>query len=556
MRNGAEESFDYVIVGSGSAGSVLASRLTEDGAATVLVLEAGGGDGSVYIQMPSALSIPMNMERYNWFYESEPEPHLGGRRMHTPRGKVVGGSSSINGLVYIRGNPFDFDRWEEEGARGWGYPDVLPYFKRAESRQEGGDDYRGGDGPLATRYGTLRNPLYRAFVEAAREAGYAETEDVNGFRQEGFGRMDMTVKDGVRWSAANAYLKPAMRRPNLSVRTGALATRILFEGRRATGVAYRRGGGEHIARARRAVILAGGPINSPQLLKLSGVGPAAELASHGIAVVHDLPGVGENLQDHLEFYFQVACKEPITLYSSMNPLAKALIGMRWLLFKDGLGATNHFETCGFIRSRAGVRYPDIQYHFLPLAVTYDGQGLASEHGFQAHVGPMRSKSRGWVRLRSRDPMDKPKVLFNYMSHPDDWTEMRACVRLTREIFGQKAFDRYRGREIQPGADVVSDAAIDAFVRDKVESAYHPSCTCRMGSPKDPMAVVDPTTRVIGLEGLHVVDSSIMPSITTGNLNAPTIMIGEKAADLIRGRPPLPASNAPYYVAENWQTAQR
>ena len=556
MLNGVTESFDYVVVGSGSAGSVLAARLTEDAAATVLVLEAGGGDGSIFIQMPSALSIPMNMPKYNWFYESEPEPHLGGRRLHTPRGKVLGGSSSINGLVYIRGNPLDFDRWEEEGAQGWGYRNVLPYFRRAETREEGGDEYRGGDGPLATRYGTLNNPLYDVFVEAAKEAGYAATADVNGFRQEGFGRMDMTVKDGVRCSAANAYLKPAMKRPNLKVMTQALATRVSFDGKRATGVVYRRGGVEHEAHARRGVILAGGPINSPQLLKLSGVGPAEELRSHGIGVVHNLAGVGENLQDHLEFYFQVACTRPITLYSSMNPLAKALIGMRWLAFKDGLGATNHFETCGFIRSRAGVRYPDIQYHFLPLAVTYDGQGLASEHGFQAHVGPMRSKSRGFVRLRSKDPLEKPKVVFNYLSHPDDRVEMRACVRLTREIFAQAAFDPYRGREIQPGADVVSDEAIDAFVRDKVESAYHPSCTCKMGSPSDPMAVVDPTTRVIGLDGLHVVDSSIMPSITTGNLNAPTIMIGEKAADLIRGKPALPASNAPYYVAENWQTAQR
>ena len=550
------ETFDYVIVGAGSAGCVLANRLTEDGKSTVLLLEYGGADGSVYIQMPSALSIPMNMDRYNWGYETEPEPHLGGRRLHTPRGKVLGGSSSINGMVYIRGNPLDFERWEEEGARGWAFRDVLPYFKRAETRAEGGDSYRGSDGPLHTSYGRLTNPLYRAFVEAAKQAGYPETEDVNGFRQEGFGRMDMTVRDGRRWSAASAYLKSAMHRPNLLVRTGALTTRVLFEGRRAWGVRYRQGEIEREALARREVILSAGPISSPHLLKLSGVGPGSELAAHDIRVVADRPGVGENLQDHLEFYFQVACKEPITLYSSLNPAAKALIGLRWLLRKDGLGATNHFETCGFIRSRAGVKHPDIQYHFLPAAISYDGGSLADRHGFQAHVGPMRSKSRGSVRLASPDARDKPLIRFNYMSHPDDWTEMRACVRLTREIFAQPAFAPFHDGEIQPGEGVESDYAIDDFVRRKVESAYHPSCSCRMGRSDEPLAVVDPETRVIGVEGLRVVDSSIMPSITTGNLNAPTIMIGERAADLIKGAPSLPASNAPFYAAPDWETAQR
>lgn len=550
------ETFDYVIVGAGSAGCVLADRLTADGRHRVLVLEYGGSDRSVFIQMPSALSIPMNTSRYNWGYETEPEPHLGGRRLHTPRGKVLGGSSSINGLVYIRGNPLDFDRWEEEGATGWGYRHVLPYFRRAETREEGGDAYRGANGPLHTRYGRLENPLYRAWIEAGRQAGYPLTEDVNGYQQEGFGRMDMTVHRGRRWSAANAYLKPARRRPNLKLVTGALATRIVLDGRKAVGVRYLQGGTEHEARAAAEVILAGGAINSPQLLKLSGIGPAEELKQQGIEVVQHLPGVGENLQDHLEFYFQLACTQPITLYSAQSLFRKGLIGLRWLLFKDGLGATNHFESCAFIRSRAGVRYPDIQYHFLPLAVTYDGNALASEHGFQAHVGPMRSKSRGWVRLRSAEPTDPPRILFNYMSHPEDWAEMRACVRLTRELFAQPAFAPYRGRELQPGSHVTTDEAIDAFIRDKVESAYHPSCTCRMGNPDDPMAVVDLDTRVIGIEALRVVDSSIMPSITTGNLNAPTIMIGEKAADLILGKDPLPASNAPVYVAEDWETAQR
>jgi choline dehydrogenase len=552
----AEDTFDYVIVGAGSAGCVLADRLTESGEHSVLLLEYGGSDRSILIQMPAALSYPMNMPRYNWFFYTEPEPGLGGRCLHTPRGKVLGGSSSINGLVYVRGNPLDFERWASEGAHGWAYRDVLPYFKRTERRERGGDAYRGGGGQVQTRSGSLENPLNGAWLEAGRQAGYPTTEDMNGFQQEGFGRMDMTVGGGRRSSAANAYLRPAMRRSNLAVKTHSLATRVLFEGRRAVGVAYRRGGDEHVARVRREVILSAGPIQSPKLLKLSGVGPAPELAAHGIAVVHDLPGVGANLQDHLEFYFQMACTQPVTLYSHTSLWRKALVGLRWLLFKDGLGASNQFEAGGFIRSRAGVRYPDIQYHFLPMAVSYDGSSLAQEHGFQAHVGPMRSQSRGWVRLASADPAEKPKVFFNYLSRPEDLEEMRACVRLTREIFAQPAFAPYRGREIQPGASVQSDEQIDDFVRQHVESAYHPSCSCRMGSPQDPLAVVDPQARVIGVEGLRVVDSSIMPSITTGNLNAPTLMLAEKAADHIRGRSPLPPEEAPFYVAPNWQTSQR
>jgi choline dehydrogenase len=556
MLKVAEESFDFIVVGAGSAGSVLADRLSADGLSRVLVLEYGGEDNSIFIRMPSALSIPMNNPRYNWGYVSEPEPNLNGRRIGVPRGKVIGGSSSINGLVYVRGNPLDFDRWEEEGAAGWAYRNVLPYFRRAETREEGGDEYRGDSGPLRTRYGRLGNPLYRTFIDSAIEAGYPATSDINGYRQEGFGRLDMTVHEGRRWSAADAYLKPAMNRPNLLVRIRSLATQVIFEGRRAVGVRYRQDGIERIALAAREVILSGGPINSPQLLKLSGIGPGDELQANGIGVINDLPGVGENLQDHLEFYFQVASRQPITLFSSIGLWARSLIGIRWLMTGDGLGSTNHFEACGFIRSRAGVKYPDIQYHFLPLAAAYDGSTLAKEHGFQAHVGPMRSKSRGSVKLRSPDPLDQPRIAFNYMSHEDDWAEMRASVRLTREIFGQKPFDAYRGREILPGALVQSDDEIDAFIRDKVETAYHPSCSCRMGRADDPFAVVDPETKVRGVERLRVVDSSIMPSITTGNLNAPTIMIGEKAADLILGRQPLPPSNTPYYVAADWQTAQR
>jgi len=550
------ETFDYVIVGAGSAGCVLADRLTESGQDSVLLLEYGGSDRSIWIQMPSALNIPLNMPRYDWSYYTEPESNLNNRRLHTPRGKVLGGSSSINGLVYVRGNPLDFERWESEGAAGWGYADVLPYFRRAEAYLGGADDYRGGDGKLATRKGLLENPLHEAWLAAGREAGYPYTADMNGFQQEGFARMDMTVANGRRCSTANAYLRPAMRRPNLAVRTHALVTAVQFAGRRAIGVRYQRGGVTHEARVRREVIVCAGSINSPQLLKLSGVGPGSELAALGIAVVQDLPGVGENLQDHLEFYFQVASREPVTLYSQMSLWRRALIGARWLLAHDGLGASNHFETGGFIRSRAGIRYPDMQFHFLPLAVNYDGSSLAKEHGFQAHVGPMRSHSHGHVRLRSAAPSDKPIIFFDYMSRPTDWIEMRACVRLTREIFAQHAFDRYRGREIQPGEQVRTDDEIDTFIRAKVESAFHPSCTCKMGRAADPMAVVDKETRVIGLEALRVVDSSIMPSITTGNLNAPTIMLAEKAADHIRGRSLLPRASAPYYIAPGWESRQR
>ena len=551
------DSYDFIVVGAGSAGCVLADRLSADGTNRVLLLEAGGSDRSILIQMPAALAYPINTKRWNWGYYSEPEPHLGGRRLHCPRGLGLGGSSSINGLVYVRGNPLDFELWRDEhGAAGWGYGDVLPYFKRAETRAEGGDNYRGADGPLSTCYGTLKNPLNQAWLDAAQQAGYDLTEDYNGYRQEGFGRMDMTVRDGTRCSAAKAYLYIARNRSNLTVVQHALATRVLFEGKRAVGIEYEQHGTLHQVRASREVLLSGGSINSVQLLKLSGIGPAEELKGLGIEVLADRPGVGANLQDHLEFYFQMACTKPVTLFGKTGLLSKALVGAEWLFLRRGIGASNQFESCGFIRSKAGIKYPDIQYHFFPMAINYDGSSLASEHGFQAHVGPMRSKSRGSVTLRSKDPREHPKILFNYMSTPEDWADMRACVRLTREIFQQDAFQPWRGREIQPGADCISDEAINAFIAEHVESALHPSCTCKMGDAKDPMAVVDPELKVIGVEGLRVIDSSVMPSITTGNLNAPTIMIGEKGADHVLGKGLLAPSNAPYYVAPNWESSQR
>ena len=553
----ARREYDYIIVGAGSAGCVLANRLSEDPATRVLLLEAGGSDSSLFVQMPTALSIPMNMARYNWGFVSEPESFMDDRRLDCPRGRVLGGSSSINGMVYVRGHACDFDEWEEHGATNWGYRHCLPYFKRAETWSNGSDEYRGGDGPLATSNGNnMRNPLYSAFIAAGRQAGYIDTQDYNGYRQEGFGPMHMTVRKGVRWSTANAYLKPVLHRPNLTVVSNVLCEKIVIEQGSAVGVRYVQGGNSVTARCNAEVILSAGSIGSPMLLQLSGVGPAHALQAAGVAVVQDLPGVGENLQDHLEVYFQYECTQPITLNAKLNPWSKFLIGARWILFKDGLGATNHFESCGFIRSRAGIKWPDIQYHFLPAAMRYDGRAAFSGHGFQVHVGPNKPKSRGRVRILSSDPRDKPSVLFNYLQHRDDVEAFRRCIRLSREILQQPAMDPYRGAEIQPGVDCQSDEAIDSWIRRNAESAYHPSCTCKIGSADDPMAVLDPECRVRGIERLRVVDSSIFPTITNGNLNAPTIMCAEKAADIILERPPLPASNAPYWIDPQWQQRQR
>jgi choline dehydrogenase len=530
---GADSDYDYVIIGSGSAGGVLANRLSEDGDARVLVLEAGPRDRSLYIHMPAAFAWPLKDDKYNWYYESEPEPHMDGRSMYCPRGRVLGGSSSINGMAYVRGHALDYDRWAGNALPEWSYAHVLPYFKRAESRGKGGDAYRGSDGPLHVSTGACTNPLYTAFIEAGVQAGYPFTEDMNGFQQEGFGAMDMTTRRGRRWSTAQAYLKPALPRPNLDLQMRALVTRILFEGKRAVGVEYAVGGSVRTVRAEREVLLCGGAINSPQLLLLSGIGEGEALRRLGIEVRADLPGVGRNLQDHLEVYVQHACTRPISLYGATRPWNQARIGLQWLLFGEGLGATNHFESGAFIRRNSSVRHPDLQYHFLPMAVSYDGRAAAEGHGYQAHVGPMRPTARGRVALRSADPRDKPSILFNYMATEGDREEMRDAVRLTREIFAQRAFAPFRG-----------PAEIDAFVRAKGESAYHPSCTCRMGS--DELAVVDGEARVHGIDGLRVVDASIMPSIVSGNLNAPTIMVAEKAADIIRGMAPLAPEYPPVY----------
>ena len=540
--------YDYVIVGGGSAGSALGNRLSADPKNQVLVLEAGRSDykWDVFIHMPAALPFPIGSRFYDWKYESEPEPFMGGRRIYHARGKVLGGSSSINGMIFQRGNPLDYERWgADPGMATWDYAHCLPYFKKMESCMAGGDEWRGDHGPLVLERGPATNPLFTAFFTAAEQAGYPLTKDVNGFQQEGFAPFDRNIKNGRRWSAAQAYLHPVMSRPNLTVQTRAMVTKVLFEGKRAVGVEYRHGKGDPQRVYAREIVLCGGAINSPQLLQLSGVGDAEHLGGLGIDVVHHLPGVGENLQDHLEVYVQYACKEPVSIAPGMAKWKRPLIGAEWLFLRKGLGATNHFEGGGFARSNDDVAYPNLMFHFLPIAIRYDGSAPTGGHGYQVHVGPMYSDARGSVKIVSTDPAEHPALRFNYLSTEQDRREWVEAIRVARGILTQPAFDRYNDGELSPGPSVETDQEILDWVAKDAETALHPSCTCRMGT--DEMSVVDPTSmRVHGVQGLRVVDASVMPYVTNGNIYAPVMMLAEKAADLILGITPEPPSDAPFY----------
>ena len=550
--------FHYIIVGAGSAGCVLANRLSADPEIRVLLIEAGGSDRHLLVRMPTALSYPMAMSRFNWGYFSDPEPGLDNRRISCPRGKGLGGTSSINGMVYVRGNAQDYEEWEESGATDWGYRSCLPYFKRAESWIRGGDAYRGYEGPLGVNAGNdMRlSPLYRAFIDAGVQAGYPETQDYNGEFQEGFGPMHMTVRGGERESTARAYLKPVLNRPNLTLVSNACAHRVVLDRKRATGVVVSAKNQTTTYTATKEVILSAGSIASPVLLQLSGIGNPDHLAAIGIQPAHELLGIGENLQDHLEVYFQFQCKQPVTLNKKLGLWSKGLIGARWLLFRNGLGVTNHFESCAFIRSRSGLKAPDIQYHFLPAAMRYDGTASTEGHGFQVHVGPNKPKSRGRVKIRSNNISDAPSILFNYLQHEEDRQAWRQCIHLTREIMSQSAMHPFRGSELQPGTDVQSDAEIAAWLRQNIESAYHPAGTCKMGPAADNQAVVDPECRVHGLQNLRVVDASVFPTIPNGNINAPVIMVAEKISDKILGLPALPKADVPLHLPDNWETQQR
>ncbi len=532
------DTYDFIIVGGGSAGCALANRLSADPSHRVLVLEAGRRDWrwDVFIHMPAALTYPIGSPFYDWRYESEPEPHMGGRQIYHARGKVLGGSSSINGMIFQRGNPMDYDRWADEpGMEGWGWSHCLPYFKRMENRLAGGDAWRGGDGPLRLETGPARNPLFDAWLEAGPQAGYARTDDVNGFRQEGFAVFDKNLVRGRRLSAARAYLHPVLDRPNLELVTLAHANRIMFEGKRAVGVEYRRGRRTHVARGRE-IVSCGGAFNTPQLLQLSGIGDPDHLGSLGIDPVAELPGVGENLQDHLEVYIQYACTQPVSMQPHLAKWRMPLIGLQWL-FRRGPAATNHFEAGAFVRSNDEVDYPNLMFHFLPIAIRYDGSSPEGSHGYQVHVGPMYSDVRGSVRIASTDPRVHPAVRFNYLSTQNDRREWVEAVRTARRILEQSAFEPYNGGEVSPGPSVETDQEIIDWVARDAETALHPSCTARMGT--DPMGVVDPyTMRVHGVEGLSAVDASVMPNVTNGNIYAPTMMIAEKAADLILGNRPL------------------
>lgn len=540
------ESYDFVIVGGGSAGCALANRLSADPSNRVLVLEAGRRDwkADVVIHMPAALSMGIGNRFYDWMYESEPEPEMGGRRVYHARGKVLGGSSSINGMIFQRGNPMDYDRWAATpGCEAWDWAHCLPYFKRMETCIAGADDWRGGDGPLKLERGPATSPLFRAFLEAVEEAGHPLTVDVNGYRQEGFNAFDRNVYRGRRQSAARAYLHPVLHRKNLNLITKAHATRLVMDGTRVTGVEYQCRGRRHVAAAAE-VVLCGGAINTPQLLQLSGIGPAAVLHDAGVSPVVDLPGVGENLQDHLEVYVQYACTQPVSMAPYLARWRRPWIGLQWL-FRQGPGASNHFEAGGFLRSNNEVRWPNLMFHFLPVAVRYDGSVPAAGHGYQFHIGPMFSNSRGWVRIQSDDPFQKPKLLFNYLSTQEDRQEWTEAVAVARNIMDQPAFAPFNGGEVSPGPDVQGDVAVLDWVRKDAETALHPSCTARMGT--DAMGVVDPSTmRVHGTQGLRVVDASVMPTLTNGNIYAPVMMTAEKSADLILENTPLPPSNAPQY----------